>query len=70
MTYELLNDTERAIECYEHVLAITEAQGESVYRSYSLWALGVAVWRHGERARAVQLLEQALQVEPAGATTD
>jgi serine/threonine-protein kinase PknK len=63
MTHDLVNDTERAIECHERVLAITEAQGESVYRSYSLWALAVAVWRLGERARAVQLLGQALRVE-------
>ena len=63
MTHDLLNDTERAIECHERVLAITEAQGESVYRSYSLWALAVAVWRLGERERAVRLLGQALQVD-------
>ncbi|PQP18356.1 protein kinase domain-containing protein [Rhodococcus opacus] len=63
MTHDLANDTERAIECHERVLAITEAQGELVYRSYSLWALAVAVWRLGERPRAVQLLGQALQVE-------
>ncbi|MFC9356039.1 protein kinase [Rhodococcus sp. NPDC057014] len=56
MTHELLNDTERAIEYYERVLAITETRGESVYRSYVLWALAVAVWRAGERARAVLLL--------------
>ncbi|MFC9557700.1 protein kinase [Rhodococcus sp. NPDC056960] len=63
MTHDLLNDTARAIECHERVLAITEAQGESVYRSYSLWALAVAVWRLGERERAARLLGQALQVD-------
>ncbi|REE75597.1 non-specific serine/threonine protein kinase [Rhodococcus wratislaviensis] len=63
MTHDLLNDTERAIECHERVLAITEAHGESVYRSYSLWALAVAVWRLGDRARAVRLLGQALQID-------
>ena len=63
MTHDLLNDTVRAIESHERVLAITEAQGESVYRSYSLWALAVAVWRLGERARAARLLGQALQVD-------
>ncbi|MFC9838490.1 protein kinase [Rhodococcus sp. NPDC127530] len=63
MTHDLLNDTERAIECHERILAITEAQGESVYRSYSLWALAVAVWRLGERARAVRILGQALQLD-------
>ncbi|AII07799.1 protein kinase domain-containing protein [Rhodococcus opacus] len=63
MTHDLLNDTERAIECHQRVLAITEAHGESVYRSYSLWALAVAVWRLGDRARAVRLLGQALQID-------
>ncbi|MGW4336469.1 protein kinase domain-containing protein [Rhodococcus koreensis] len=63
MMYDLLNDTERAVECHERILAITEAQGESVYRSYSLWALAVAVWQKGERARAVRLLGHALQVD-------
>ena len=63
MMYDLLNDTERAVECHERILAITEAQGESVYRSYSMWALAVAVWQKGERARAVRLLGRALQVD-------
>ena len=61
-TYALLGDTERAIECYERLLAITESRGEFVYRSYAMWALAVAVWRHNDRARAVRLLEQALQL--------
>ncbi|MFZ2176750.1 MAG: LuxR C-terminal-related transcriptional regulator, partial [Rhodococcus sp. (in: high G+C Gram-positive bacteria)] len=62
VTRELLGDTNRAIECYERLLAITEARGESVYRAYSLWALAVAVWRQGDRARAARLLGQALRV--------
>jgi non-specific serine/threonine protein kinase len=60
---EFLGDTEHAIECYERVLAITDARGESVFRSYCLWGLAVAVWRRGERERAVGLLEQALQAD-------
>lgn len=63
MTHDLLNDTERAVECHQRILAITEAQGESVFRSYSLWALAVPVWQQGERARAVRLLGQALEVD-------
>ncbi|MFC0446868.1 protein kinase domain-containing protein [Rhodococcus jostii] len=63
MVHDLLNDTERAIECHERVLAITEAHGESVYRSYSLWALAVAVWRLGDGRRAVRLVGQALQLD-------
>lgn len=62
LTHELLDDTERASECYERVLAITESRGEFVYRSYSLWALAVAVWRHGDLTRAARLLEQALRL--------
>ncbi|WP_016881765.1 MULTISPECIES: protein kinase domain-containing protein [unclassified Rhodococcus (in: high G+C Gram-positive bacteria)] len=62
MTHDMLTETERAIDCHERVLAITEPRGEVVYRSYTLWALAVAVWRHGDRARAVRLLEQALQL--------
>ncbi|RZL62426.1 MAG: tetratricopeptide repeat protein, partial [Rhodococcus sp. (in: high G+C Gram-positive bacteria)] len=37
MTHDLLGNTERAIECHERVLAITDAQGESMHRSYALW---------------------------------
>ncbi|PBC58016.1 protein kinase [Rhodococcus sp. ACPA1] len=62
LTHELLDDTERAIECYERGLAIAEVRGETVYRSYTLWALAVAVWRHGDGTRANQLLRQALDV--------
>ncbi|MDH6291235.1 protein kinase domain-containing protein [Rhodococcus opacus] len=62
ITHELLGETERAIECHERVLAITEARGESMYRPYALWALAIAGWRHGDRGRAVRLLGQALQL--------
>ncbi|TQC41838.1 protein kinase [Rhodococcus sp. WS4] len=62
ITHELLGETERAIECHERVLAITEKRDESLYRPYALWALAIAVWRHGDRARAVRLLGQALQL--------
>ncbi|GAA4479334.1 hypothetical protein GCM10023094_24310 [Rhodococcus olei] len=62
MSHELLGNTEQAVECYERVLAITETRGESVHRAYSLWALAVVVWRHGDRVRADRLLRQSLQV--------
>ncbi|KXX61255.1 protein kinase domain-containing protein [Rhodococcus sp. LB1] len=63
MVHDLRNDMERAIDCYERALAITEARGESVYRSYMLWVLAVAVWRHGDSVRAKQLLGQALRMD-------
>jgi non-specific serine/threonine protein kinase len=63
LTY-LLADAEphRAIECYEEVLAITEAHGESVYRSYALWAMAVAQWRLGAQSRVTEFLEQGLRL--------
>jgi predicted ATPase/DNA-binding CsgD family transcriptional regulator len=61
LTLDLLNETDRAIECYEGALTITEARDEVMYRGYALWALAVAVWRQGDVIRAVRLLEQALR---------
>ncbi|ELB89107.1 protein kinase/ LuxR family transcriptional regulator [Rhodococcus wratislaviensis IFP 2016] len=63
LTYQLA-DTQphRAVECYEKVLAITEAQGESVYRAYALWAMAVAQWRLGDQRRATDLLEEGVRL--------
>lgn len=60
--YELQGDTARAIESHRTVLAITEAHGELVYRSYSQWALGVALFQEGEYCESRAMLEQALGV--------
>ncbi|PND51178.1 MULTISPECIES: protein kinase [Rhodococcus] len=62
LAYELRGDTDRAIECHRKVLAITEAHGEFVYRSYSQWALGVALFQEGDHHEARVMLEQALGV--------
>ncbi|QBJ95890.1 tetratricopeptide repeat protein [Rhodococcus sp. ABRD24] len=62
VTYTRLGRTACAIECYERVIEITESCGESVFRSYSLWALAVAVWRQGDCARALHLLKQSLRL--------
>ncbi|NDV08803.1 protein kinase [Rhodococcus sp. IEGM 248] len=63
LAYQVL-DTEplRAIECYEEVLAITKVHGESVYRSYALWAMAVAQWRLGAQSRAVELLGDGVRL--------
>ncbi|WP_280345486.1 protein kinase domain-containing protein [Nocardia abscessus] len=61
-SYELRGEVARASEHYRRVLAITEAQGELLYRSTALRGLGVAAWQRGERDRAQQLLEEALRV--------
>ncbi|KXF51357.1 protein kinase [Rhodococcus sp. SC4] len=60
--HELLGEMDQALECYEQVLAITEARGESMYRAYALWGMGIAVWRRGDAVRAARLLEQSLRL--------
>ncbi len=62
LTFEQLNETDRAIEYYERALAITEAHGETMYRSYVLWALAIATWRQGDHDRAARLLKQSLRL--------
>lgn len=62
LTVELLDDPDRAIDCYEGALTITEVRGEVMYRGYALWALAVVVWQQGDGIRAVRLLEQALRL--------
>jgi len=62
IAYELLGEMDRAIECYEQVLGTTKARGESVYRAYALWGMGVAVWQQGDVERATRLLGQSLRL--------
>ncbi|MFC9790362.1 protein kinase [Rhodococcus sp. NPDC127528] len=59
---ELQHDLAGALDCYEKVIAITESHGESVIRSHALSATAVAVWRQGDRDRAMQLLQEALRL--------
>ncbi|RYH71220.1 MAG: protein kinase [Alcaligenaceae bacterium] len=49
-----------AAACHEDVLEITEPRGESVYRSYSLWATGIDAIRQGHYGDAGERLERAL----------
>jgi non-specific serine/threonine protein kinase len=63
LTNGLLGETERAVGYHEQILAITEPRGEIWYRSFSLWALGVAVWRQGDTRQAAGLLERGLRLK-------
>ncbi|MGW4338264.1 ATP-binding protein [Rhodococcus koreensis] len=58
----LTGDESHAVRCHERIIAITEPLGESIYRSYSRWACGLAVWLQGDPERAVQLLQQGLRL--------
>lgn len=42
--------------------AMTQSLGESIYRSYSLWSMGVGVVRQEDSNRAARLLEQSLRL--------
>ncbi len=60
--YSMQGDTKRAIECNEQLLRITEACGESLFRSNALWGMGIAMWLQGELPHAQQLLQESLRV--------
>ena len=58
---EFRGEIGRALPWQEKALALTDSCGESVYREYALWSLGVAWWRH-RPDRASELLKDALQL--------
>ncbi|WP_040699000.1 helix-turn-helix transcriptional regulator, partial [Nocardia vinacea] len=60
--HALQGDTRQAIAYHEQILSITEACGESLFRSTALCGLGMAVWQQGERSHAQDLLQESLRV--------
>ncbi|TJZ79602.1 LuxR family transcriptional regulator [Rhodococcus oryzae] len=58
----LLGDEDRSVGCYEQVFAITASRGESYYRAYALWGLGLATLHKGDVTRAAAQLAQALRL--------
>lgn len=42
-------------------LALTESLGESVYRSWVLWRVGIGWWRRGKLERAEQQFGKGLE---------
>ncbi|MEV5835503.1 protein kinase [Nocardia sp. NPDC052112] len=61
-SHALQENNEEALSYHERALAITESHGDSVQRSYALWATAVAAWRRGESDRPLRLLRQELQL--------
>ncbi|MEU6558285.1 ATP-binding protein [Nocardia nova] len=57
----LLGDTSRAVGYFEQVLAITESAGETMLRSWALWAAGYVAWCEGEPDRAEGLLADGIR---------
>ncbi|MFD6518030.1 LuxR C-terminal-related transcriptional regulator [Rhodococcus sp. NPDC060176] len=59
---DALGETDRAAGIYEQELAISESQGEIMWRSMTMSDYGSALWRHGYRTRGIELLEDALRL--------
>ena len=59
---DLLGDSTRAIGYYQYVLDITGSAGESMYRAYTLWALGVATYRQRDDTSALRHLGDGLNL--------
>jgi non-specific serine/threonine protein kinase len=59
---EFRGEISRALLWQEKALALTESHGESVFREYALWSLGIGWWRHRKPDRAAELLREALQL--------
>ncbi|WP_330251034.1 protein kinase [Nocardia sp. NBC_00565] len=55
-------DTRRAIEYHEQIRSITEACGESLFRSTTLWGMGVITWQRREPSHAQELLLESLRI--------
>ena len=59
---EFMGDIARALIWQEKALALSEALGASVYRSWVLWSVGIGWWLHGNAERAEDLLREGLAV--------
>ncbi|WP_040829875.1 protein kinase domain-containing protein [Nocardia jiangxiensis] len=59
--YALQGDTAQALTSLEKALAITESAGETMLRSWGLWAAGFSVWQRSEPERATHLLQQGIR---------
>jgi predicted ATPase/DNA-binding CsgD family transcriptional regulator len=59
----LAGDHALATTCYRDVLAITEPNGEGIYRSNAMWAYGVAAWWQADLDRAAALQLASLRLK-------
>ncbi|PTR30567.1 putative ATPase [Rhodococcus sp. OK519] len=57
---DILGDPEGSSRCYEEALAVTEPCGEIMWRSMVMSDYGSSLWRHGQHARGIAMLEEAL----------
>ncbi|MGF7235528.1 MAG: ATP-binding protein [Frankia sp.] len=62
-TFTLVGDMARAATFGQQGLALSQAHGERLMRSYVLWAMGIVAWRRGEPADAERLLSEGLAIQ-------
>ncbi|WP_308706084.1 protein kinase domain-containing protein [Nocardia nova] len=62
LTYDMQEKIPEALDCLERVLVVAESHGETVYRSYTLGVMGLALWLQGERDRAMHMLVEAVRL--------
>jgi tetratricopeptide (TPR) repeat protein len=59
---DFAGDTRRALVWEQKALALATSRGETVYRSYALWELGIRWFQHSRYDRAEQLLREGLRL--------
>ncbi|WP_336212667.1 ATP-binding protein [Nonomuraea sp. LPB2021202275-12-8] len=60
LAHSFLDDSSLAIRLAEECLSVCDAHGEGWHRAYTMMALGVEVWLHGDVERAAELEKQSL----------
>ncbi len=60
MAYSFSGDSPLAISLGDDCLALSDAHGEGWHKAYMMMAVGVAVWRQGDLARATELETRSL----------
>jgi serine/threonine-protein kinase PknK len=60
--HESRGDAAEALAWNEKVLTLAESHGESVFRSWALWGIGIESWRQGDCHHAAEPLKQGLRL--------
>lgn len=60
--HELRGDVAAGLAASQRILELSESHGETVFRSWSLWNIGVECWRGGDSDRATQSLKHGLEL--------
>ena len=59
---DFAGETGRALDYQEKALALATSRGETVYRSYALWELGICSFQQGRSDQAAERLREGLRL--------